>query len=370
MKNRPFQPFTNRSAIVLSLCIGGILNSIMFLGYVYIKDQESGAASRLIYTFLTNIVVMYVLYKFCFTVVQQKVKKAGRFGITILGSVVIAVLLSLVISKCYALFFQTNPYMINLYYITNLIKDLIITIIVLLSTFLLYTVSERQQTLLENERLIADNIRIRYEVLKNQVDPHFLFNSLNTLDGLIGMDTDKAHEYVQHLSQVFRYAISNKEIMYLNEELNFTESYAHLMKIRYGENFQIQYNIDEKYKTWHIMPFSLQLLVENAVKHNVISTKHPLVLTIETTANDTIRVQNAIQLKKEPEQGEGISLANLRERYELLFQKEVLITITDVFDVEIPLIKELEDTKINNNRYESSNNRRRACCGPEFATIG
>ena len=370
MKNRPFQPFTNRSAIVLSLCIGGILNSIMFLGYVYIKDQESGATSRLIYTFLTNIVVMYILYKFCFTVVQQKVKKAGRFGITILGSVVIAVLLSLVISKCYALFFQTNPYMINLYYITNLIKDLIITIIVLLSTFLLYTVSERQHTLLENERLIADNIRIRYEVLKNQVDPHFLFNSLNTLDGLIGMDTDKAHEYVQHLSQVFRYAISNKEIMYLSEELNFTESYAHLMKIRYGDNIQIKYNIDEKYKTWYIMPISLQLLVENAVKHNVISTRYPLVLTIETTPNDTIRVQNAIQLKKEPEQGEGIGLANLRERYELLFQKEVLISITDVFNVEIPLIKELEDTKINNNRYESSNNRRRACCGPEFATIG
>jgi LytS/YehU family sensor histidine kinase len=230
-------------------------------------------------------------------------------------------------------------------------------------------VGERQQTLLENERLIADNIRIRYEVLKNQVDPHFLFNSLNTLDGLIGMDTDKAHEYVQHLSQVFRYAISNKEIMYLKEELNFTESYAHLMKIRYGENFQIQYDIDEKYKTWYIMPISLQLLVENAVKHNVISTKYPLVLTIETTSNDTIRVRNAIQLKKEAEQGEGIGLANLRERYELLFQKEVSITMTDVFCVEIPLIKELEDTKMKNNRDESSNNRRRACCGPEFATI-
>jgi sensor histidine kinase YesM len=369
MKNRSFQPFTNRSAIILSLCIGGILNSIMFLGYIYIKDQEPGATSRLIYTFLTNIVVLYVLYKFCFKAVQQKVKKAGRFGITILGSVVIAVLLSLAISKCYELFFQSNPVLINLYYITNLIKDLIITIIVLLSTFLLYTVGERQHTLLENERLIADNIRIRYEVLKNQVDPHFLFNSLNTLDGLIGMDTDKAHEYVQHLSQVFRYAIGNKEIMYLNEELNFTESYAHLMKIRYGDNFQIQYNIDEKYKTWYIMPVSLQLLVENAVKHNVISTKHPLVLTIETTANDTIRVQNVIQPKKEPEQGEGIGLANLRERYELLFQKEVMITITDLFTVEIPLIKELEDTKIN-NRNESSNNRRRACCGPEFATIG
>jgi LytS/YehU family sensor histidine kinase len=189
-------------------------------------------------------------------------------------------------------------------------------------------------------------------VLKNQVDPHFLFNSLNTLDGLIGMDDDRAHEYVQNLSQVFRYAIGNKEIARLDEELNFTESYALLMKIRYGENIQIQYNIEEKYRLWYIMPISLQLLVENAIKHNVISSKHPLVITIETTPNDSIRVLNAIQLKKEAEPGEGIGLANLTERYELLFQKEVSITITDIFSVEIPLIKELADTKLKNHQHE------------------
>ncbi|HEY6913964.1 MAG TPA: histidine kinase [Paludibacter sp.] len=277
-----------------------------------------------------------------------------KFKIIILGSLIIAGVLNTIFTQGSIHLFHSSLVPVNFLIIGNIMKDLIVLLIVLLSTSLLHSISQRQQILLENERLIADNIRIRYEVLKNQVDPHFLFNSLNTLDGLIGMDNDRAHEYVQNLSQVFRYAIGNKEIVHLDEELDFTESYAHLMKIRYGENIQIQYNIAEKYKIWYIMPISLQLLVENAIKHNVISTKHPLVITIETTPNDTIRVLNTIQLKKEAEQGEGIGLANLTERYKLLFQKEVSITITDIFCVEMPLIKELEDTKFKNNQHEMS----------------
>ena len=136
--------------------------------------------------------------------------------------------------------------------------------------------------------------------------------------------------------------------MHLDEELDFTESYALLLKIRYGDNLQIQYNIDDKYRSYYIIPVSLQLLVENAIKHNVVSSKHPLLITIETTPNDSIRVTNAIQPKSGVECGEGIGLANLTERYELLFQKEVIITKTDVFSVEIPLNKHQIDHPIKN----------------------
>jgi LytS/YehU family sensor histidine kinase len=264
-----------------------------------------------------------------------------------IGTVIVAVILSISFSKILFYFIAEPQSLVNRYIIMSLIKDLIVVIIVHLTTLLLYSIQQRQVAVLENERLIAENIRIRYEVLKNQVDPHFLFNSLNTLDGLIGIDDDKAHIYVQDLSLVFRYAIGNKEVMHLSEELDFAESFAHLMKIRYGDNFSIEYNIDEKYKSWFIMPVSIQLLVENAVKHNVISTKYPLVITIETTPDNTIRVKNPIHLKNEAEQGEGIGLANLSERYDLLFQKEVSITQTDVFCVEIPLIKQFEPAKTN-----------------------
>ena len=104
--------------------------------------------------------------------------------------------------------------------------------------------------------------------------------------------------------------------------------------------------IDEKYLSWFIMPISLQLLVENAIKHNVLSRNFPLLISIETTPNDTIRVKNKLNLKKEPERGEGTGLANLTDRYKLLFQKDIFITKTDVFCVEIPLLKQRDPIKM------------------------
>jgi LytS/YehU family sensor histidine kinase len=216
---------------------------------------------------------------------------------------------------------------------------LVTALIACLLTQFLATLIHNQQISLENQRLIAENIRTRYEALKNQINPHFLFNSLNTLDGLIGFDDEKAHTYLQNLSSSFRYTIQNKEITTLKDELNFAETYASLMKIRYGDNLSIQYAVDEKYSDFLIMPISLQLLIENAVKHNVINDKHPLTIHIETTESDTIKVSNTIQPKINAETGEGVGLANLVERYNLLFHKEVLITQNGVFAVEIPLLQ-------------------------------
>jgi LytS/YehU family sensor histidine kinase len=211
--------------------------------------------------------------------------------------------------------------------------------IVFVSTLSISTFIRNQQTRVENQRLIAENIRNRYEALKHQLDPHFLFNSLNTLDGLIGFDDEKAHQYLQNLSSTFRYTIQNKEITTLKDELNFVETYAYLMKIRYGDNLRIRYAVDEKYHAYYIMPVSLQLLLENAMKHNVIDDRHPLTIHVETTESETVRVSNSIQPKINAEAGEGIGLANLVERYRLLFGMDVVITKTGVFAVEIPLIK-------------------------------
>ena len=347
-KNRRFRPFTNANAIKSSLTLSVILNAIMLLGYIYNnKNMEVHIEFRLIYSFIADVILFYLLYRFNFKIIQKNWNKVLKFWVLISGSVTIAVVLSLFFSEGAIKFLPVSPMPPNFLITANIIKDLIFVLVVLLSTLLYSSIFQRQEALLENERLIVENIRIRYEVLKNQVDPHFLFNSLNTLDGLIGQDDDKAHQFVENISSVFRYAINNKEIMHLDEELDFTESYANLMKIRYGDNFQIQYNIEEKYKAYYIMPISLQLLVENAIKHNVISNRHSLIITIETTPQGTIKVLNPIQLKQDSETGTGIGLANLAERYKLLFQKDVLITKTDVFCVEIPLIKNLETTKTN-----------------------
>jgi LytS/YehU family sensor histidine kinase len=182
-------------------------------------------------------------------------------------------------------------------------------------------------------------MRTRYEALKNQVDPHFLFNSLNTLNALIKIDADKAQQYVQQLSYVFRYTLQNREIISLEEELKFTHAYCHLMQIRYGDSLRFEYQVDSRFNNYTIIPLSLQTLVENAIKHNVVSAKQPLTISFATSGKGTVSVSNPIQLKKESETGEGIGLANLSERYRLMWQQGIVISQNDgIFRVEIVLL--------------------------------
>lgn len=360
------QPFTNKNAFRITFFIGAILDVIMLIGFFY-NSEKMVNRYGLFYMLITNLAILYALYSYSFLVISKVKSKRLMLTLLVSGTTLISILLSYIITSQFVFM---KPLMLteHQFLITNLIKDLILVLIVLLSTFLLSSVSEQQRTLLENERLKGENLRIQYESLKNQVDPHFLFNSLNTLDGLIGIDPERAHTYMQHLSQVFRYSIGNKKIVTLTEELEFVDSYAHLMRIRYGENIQVEYSIDDKYKHKYILPISLQLLFENAIKHNVISNKHPLTIHIETTANNSILFSNVIQAKKEAEKGEGIGLANLAQRYELLLRKKIEIGVTDIFSVEVPLIDEEDYNKINNDDYESSYSRRRTNCFAELTT--
>ena len=183
-------------------------------------------------------------------------------------------------------------------------------------------------------------MRARYETLKSQINLHFLFNSLNTLNGLIDVDSARAKEFVHQLSFVFRYSIQNKETATLDDELVCIEAFCNMVKIRYKESLTIEYRIDDRYRSHRIMPLSLQMLVENAIKHNTISNRYPLTINIETTDNHTVRVWNKIQHKNEDTPGEGIGLANMTERYRMLYQKNIAISAQDkIFSVEIPLIK-------------------------------
>lgn len=360
------QPFTNRNAFRISFLIGAILDVIMLIGYFYNTDKQIDKFG-LIYMFISNLGILYLLYSYSFFLIKKIRSKRLNLVLLVAGNVAISIFISYFISKYFA-FLRPQIITEHQFLITNMIKDLILVLIVLLSTFLLSSVSGRQLTLLENERLIAENIRIRYESLKNQVDPHFLFNSLNTLDGLIGIDPERAHTYMQHLSQVFRYSIGNKKIVTLDEELEFVESYAHLMRIRYGENVRVEYAVDDKVRNKYILPISLQLLLENAIKHNVISNKYPLTVKIETTDHNSILVSNHIQPKKEAEKGEGVGLVNLTQRYELLLHKKIEIGITEVFSVEVPLIDKEDYNRINNDEYEGTYSRRRTNCFAELTT--
>jgi len=335
----------HKTALRLSLIISLTFVLFMFIGVAFSGKLSHLLEQKSIHTviiqYITSVCILFSLYEFSFWMFRKKLERRKKYILALFGTIGIALLISPVFSKIGLHFIQPEIASHNKFIVLHLVKDLILSFIVYLSTLSFVVVIQNQQTLLENQKLVTENMRNRYEALKNRLDPHFLFNTLNTLDGLIDFENEKAHNYLQNLSSSFRYTIQNKEITTLKNELEFAKSYIYLMKIRYGDNLSIQYNVNEKYNDFYIMPISLQLLIENAVKHNVINNKHPLVILIETTENDTIKVSNIIQPKINAETGEGVGLANLMERYNLLFGKEILITQNDVFGVEIPLIKQI-----------------------------
>jgi len=195
----------------------------------------------------------------------------------------------------------------------------------------------------KTKNLAIENFKNRYNALKNQTDPHFLFNSLNSLNGLIGYDDERAHEYLIQLSSVFRYTIQGDSVVTLYDELEFAESYIYLIKIRYGDALSVNIQIPESHQNYYILPFAIQTLVENAVKHNITSLQKPLNLVIKLTEDEGIIVENNLQPRQDVSYGNGLGLSNLNERYWLMFRKNINIQADNsFFRVEIPLIKNLE----------------------------
>ena len=335
-------------SVILSISFG-ILFAVFTLGkFVYGDDrknfQDIGGINVIDFSVIHSVIgflTFYLLYEFCFWVFRKEWKNRIKHIAALFGTVCAAMLLSIIFSVITLQIFTAPDNLHNHFFHITTIRGIMASVVVFLSTLYISTINRNQQTLLENQRLVAENIRNRYEALKNQLNPHFLFNSLNTLDGLMDFDIDKAHAYLQNLSSTFRYTMQNKEITTLKDELQFVECYAYLMKIRYGDKLNIEYAIDEKYNLYLVMPVTLQLLIENAIKHNVVNSKYPLIIRIETTENETIKVSNIIQPKNDVEAGEGIGLANLVERYYLLFGMSVVITKDSIFAVEIPLINKL-----------------------------
>ena len=221
----------------------------------------------------------------------------------------------------------------------NWTRDIVIALIAVLIPMILYSVIRRQQLMLGKKQLETENLMVRYEALEHQMDPHFLFNSLNTLSGLIGSDDDKAQTYLHQLASTYRYIMQNRRLVELSEELKFVDSYCELMMIRYGDNIHFERDIDSRYLHYQIIPISIQLLIENALKHNVVSSRHPLTINLSTTASGAFRVSNVICNKQEADSGFGLGLANLAKRYQLLCDSDISISDRDgIFAVDIPLL--------------------------------
>lgn len=219
------------------------------------------------------------------------------------------------------------------------LRDLIIAGIVTGSNYIFYLIVRQQRIVVENEELRTESLRHQYESLKSQLNPHMLFNSLNTLQSLIRESPSRALDYTQELSQVLRYTLQDNDrpSVTLAEEMAFVEAYIYLMKMRYEENLLFRIDIDERTKGLLLPPMSVQLLIENAIKHNEISNRNPLTISIRTDAT-MLEVSNRVQPKRVPPGGPGIGLDNLAKRYRLLWQQEIQISAENgLFCVRLPL---------------------------------
>lgn len=203
-----------------------------------------------------------------------------------------------------------------------------------------------QQEKLNNERLLKANAEATFEALKTQVNPHFLFNSLNTINAMIDKDAKSAKKFVTNMSHVYRHLLSSsaKPVTTLAEEMDFTNAYIDMLLERHSGSLIVNTDIPQHFYSYLLPSVSIQLLVENAVKHNVASIRSPLTINIKAEENRLV-VSNAINRKRQISATTGMGLYNLSQRYLLLCDREIDITKTDGdFSVSIPLLKTFEET--------------------------
>ena len=259
-----------------------------------------------------------------------------EFALTIIVGVIIGTLITVIAGTLLPYENGLAKNVINNSLITAVINIIMITAIEAISWF-----KRSQASLLITEVLLRENSQIKFETLKNQLNPHFLFNSLNVLSSLIKKDSDKAQNFVDEFSSVYRYTLDviEKPVVELREEIDFAKSFLFLQKIRFDNAVNMEINVDVSKLNYFVPPLAVQTLLENAFKHNKATTENHLKIKIYNE-NDLLLVVNNLQPKIKGSDSKGVGLNNLRKRYELLGDELPQFSVTEKeYVAKIPLIK-------------------------------
>jgi two-component system LytT family sensor kinase len=222
------------------------------------------------------------------------------------------------------------------------VRGILVNLTFYLFLHLLYQSYQNQKVGIELERTKTDNLGAQYELLKQQVNPHFLFNSLNTLKYMVESNDAHTVEFILKLSDFYRFTLESRKLnlIRLADELEIIDAYMFLLKARFEEGIDLSIEIDQQYYSSLIPPFTLQLLIENCIKHNVVSLEHPLQIRLYSE-NDFIIVENKLRLKRTPEASMGMGLENINQRYIHLLEKKIEILTTEtIFSIKLPVIHE------------------------------
>lgn len=274
---------------------------------------------------------IYSLPKFSSQRTGQKLFN-GKLLLSVLLGIAIMVVLVIAHQELFQVAQMDAPIMFEL-------RGILINLIVYMFLHLLFQNYQTQQMGVELERTKAVNLGAQYELLKQQVNPHFLFNSLNTLKSMVDMQDPQSSDFILKLSDFYRFTLESRkmDLIPLREELQILNSYGYLLKARFEDGFILENEIDPKQYDLAIPPFSLQLLVENCIKHNVVSLDKPLKIRLYTE-NEFIVIENKIQLKRGAV-STGVGLDNINQRFIHLIHKEIEIDKDEsTFKVKIPLL--------------------------------
>ena len=333
------------------ILIACIIIALLVPAFFYLKFYLTGENKPLhniitgwLYSFIISVSIFTVNIK-TFNWLQRKFpwekKPVQRISSEILltnfNAVIIVAIFALIFSLAFNHFGDLK---LSVVLFNNIIVGIIINTFVVSILEGYYYFKQWKKSLVQTEQLKRENIQSQFEALKNQIDPHFLFNSMNTVYSLIDTHPDKAKEFISKFSKTYRHLLDVKEkvVVSLKEEIEFLNSYIFLQKIRHEGNLEISINIDALKLNNYIPPLSLQMLVENAIKHNIISENKPLKIKIFNN-NDSLIVKNNLQPKDSINESTKIGLNNLTERYKHISEKVPEFYIKDnEYVAEIPLL--------------------------------
>lgn len=356
--------------IKIALLFGCIIFVVMQVIRL-ISGYEVQFNSKLLITFLFYMLYTFVLYgvnAFLFLWLDKKFGKNNfdkkRIYTSIVGSILLtmlAIFLLRVIEEV-AVNGITIIEFLNTEKLSYYIIPFIIAVIGILFFNAFYFYKALQDKKIKEQKIIAGTANAKYESLKSQLDPHFLFNSLNVLTSLIEEDQDKAQKFTTSLSKVYRYVLEqkDKDLVSLEEELQFAKTYVSLLKMRFEDAIECHMPESVINPEAKIVPLSLQILLENCIKHNVVSAQQPLQITIQE-GETVLYVVNNLQIKTSLKKSSGIGLLNIKERYRILSTRNISINQSkNEFKVELPLLtKKASIMKSTSKNINYANARKR-----------
>ena len=334
-------------SILASLIIALIIPFVFLLRFILTHEQIEN--ENFLMGFIFSFTVSFCIYFFNVRIVQKfrDLEKLFRsqFLRIFLELLITMSISGIVMAFVFTIFLyfsdfekeKTGPAMFD-----NIIIAIIVNVLVVTIMEIVYFFRKWKSSLIESEQLRRQNVEIQYAALTNQINPHFLFNSLNILTSLIQHDPPKALTFTREFAKIYRYVLDSKDklVVNLQDELNFLNSYLYLQKIRFDKGLNHLTQIDVNCLEYYLPPLSLEILVENALKHNEISEVNPLNLTIKGTGNE-ITVTNNYQPKEKNVIKTGIGLKNLTERYSHYTEQVPVFKVENGYYIaKIPLLKD------------------------------